>query len=269
MEEQERKIAPPVLSTPYQAVNLLRAFAIWPELREKVYFKISIGSDMTRESVRGTCQLPYGLGSERKLMVFCSEDETDEMLAEGADFVGLVHVEKVAKGWIGFDMCIATAEVMPQLMKIARVLGPRQMFPSPRSGTLVTNLKDAIHAIKSGRAVEFRATSSGDIVVPVGHTGFQVQHLVENMRFLTKEVIRAKPKQVAGEITGINEYMPKTPLRPSLRAEFYESLINVGSAKDSNKDQTYLIGGALQGGASPSIPIDPSWMDPVSTGWYR
>eukprot|EP00916_Digyalum_oweni_P014341 GHVL01023570.1.p1 GENE.GHVL01023570.1~~GHVL01023570.1.p1 ORF type:complete len:212 (+),score=29.27 GHVL01023570.1:20-655(+) len=133
--------AKPVSCTPFRAVKLLNAFVLQPENSDEIFLEVKVGVDLTRQSVRGVCQLPYGVGSKIKLMVFCQDSQADELLSAGADYAGMrLYLDKIAQGWVGFDRCIATAEMMPQVLKLARILGPKGLMPNPKSGTLVTNL---------------------------------------------------------------------------------------------------------------------------------
>merc|ERR1711879_518384 len=114
----------------------------------------------------------------------CPDDEIEEMLKAGADNAGITEpVRRIGQGWLGFDRCLATPGIMPQVMKIARVLGPKKMMPNPKSGTVVANLKQAIKEAKGGTLLEFRAEGEGEVVATIADTGFSDAQVLENLKF--------------------------------------------------------------------------------------
>ncbi|PHJ19985.1 l1p family of ribosomal protein, partial [Cystoisospora suis] len=154
-----------------------------------VYLTLNVAADLKRESVRGVCTLQHGVGSNVRLAVFCPEEEAPTMLALGADYAGVdTLIPRIAKGWVAFDKTLAVANVMPKLLKVARVLGPRKLMPSPKSGSVVSNLSEAVRAVKSGECVEFRAEGeTGEVRVVVGRRDFTATQLLDNIKCVVKE----------------------------------------------------------------------------------
>ena len=189
---------------PLQAMKLLTAFG-GPTLVKAnsiPYLSLSLrlDVDVKRQSVRGVCQLPHGLRTNMKLLVFCSDFDAQEMLEAGADFAGMNELlQRIGKGWTGFDRCIATPAVMPQVMKVAKVLGPKKLMPNPKSGTLVTDLKRAIIESKSGAQLEYRTRETEPIVdIVVGSLDAPLQSNLDNMKFMVREILKHKSRQSAG-----------------------------------------------------------------------
>jgi len=127
--------------------------------------------DLTRQSVRGVVNLPYALPAKIKVLAFCTDEEAKEMIALGADFAGITDVsQRIEKGWLGFDRCIATPSIMRRVLPLAKILGPAGLMPSPRSGTVVENLRVAIKETKAGNQLEYRAKGEGDCDAVIGMT---------------------------------------------------------------------------------------------------
>jgi hypothetical protein len=139
-----------------------------------------------------------------KLLVFCSDFDAQEMLDAGADFAGMNDLlQRIGKGWTGFDRCIATPAVMPQVMKVAKVLGPKKLMPNPKSGTLVTDLKRAIVESKSGAQIEYRTRETEPVVdVTIGSLDAPVQSNLDNMKFIVREILKHKGRQGGGSDEG-------------------------------------------------------------------
>eukprot|EP00405_Crypthecodinium_cohnii_P036005 CAMPEP_0206547970 /NCGR_PEP_ID=MMETSP0325_2-20121206/13609_1 /ASSEMBLY_ACC=CAM_ASM_000347 /TAXON_ID=2866 /ORGANISM="Crypthecodinium cohnii, Strain Seligo" /LENGTH=343 /DNA_ID=CAMNT_0054047369 /DNA_START=8 /DNA_END=1036 /DNA_ORIENTATION=- len=190
---------PKVGTTPFQAARLMRAFDVFPEKASTVTFWTRLNVDLSRESVRGTCHLPHGLKSDIRVLAFCPDDEVEEMLAAGADYAGITEpLRRIGTGWLGFDRCLATPNIMPQVMKVARVLGPKRMMPNPRSGTVVTNLKGAIQEAKGGTLLEYRAESEGEIRAIIADQNFSDAQVLENLKFFVQTLLRARPRGSSG-----------------------------------------------------------------------
>ncbi|CAJ1443014.1 unnamed protein product, partial [Effrenium voratum] len=187
-----------VSTTPFQAARLMRVFDVVPEPDGLVTFWTRLNVDLSRESVRGTCNLPHGLSTKLKVLAFCPDDQIEEMLAAGADFAGITEpLRRIGQGWMGFDRCLATPSIMPQVMKIAKVLGPRKMMPNPKSGTVVPNLPVAIKEAKGGALLEYRAEGEGELKATIGDANFTDAKILENMKFLVQTLLRARPRSAA------------------------------------------------------------------------
>jgi ribosomal protein L1 len=162
-----------------------------------ISLSLKLDVDIKRQSVRGVCQLPHGLRSNMKLLVFCSDFDAQEMIDVGADFAGMNELlQRIGKGWTGFDRCVATPAVMPQVMKVAKVLGPKKLMPNPKSGTLVTDLKRAIKESKSGSQIEYRMREAEPVVdMTIGSLDAPMQANLDNMKFMIREVLKHKSRQ--------------------------------------------------------------------------
>mmetsp|Transcript_12624 Transcript_12624/g.44700 ORF Transcript_12624/g.44700 Transcript_12624/m.44700 type:complete len:340 (-) Transcript_12624:55-1074(-) len=246
-----------VATTPFQATRLMRAFDVFPEKSSTVQLWTRLNVDLSRESVRGTCHLPHGLQTKIRVLAFCPDDEAEEMLKAGADVAGITDpLRRIAQGWLGFDRCLATPLIMPQVMKVARVLGPRKLMPNPRSGTVVANLKAAIKEAKGGTLLEYRAEGEGEIRASIADTGFSDAQVLDNMKFFIQTLLRARPRGASG---GGGAAAPKAliPGTPS-----------PGGGKETQ--DAYFLEASIQLGAhGPVVRVDTDTMLPASVGYFR
>jgi large subunit ribosomal protein L1 len=150
------------------------------------------------QMVRGTVNLPHGTGKTVRVAVFARGDKADEAKAAGADIVGAEDLmEAIQGGKIDFDRCIATPDMMPIVGRLGKILGPRNLMPNPKIGTVTMDVKDAVEAAKGGQ-VQFKAEKAGVVHAGVGKTSFDEAHLVENIRAFVGAVNRAKPTGAKG-----------------------------------------------------------------------
>ena len=151
------------------------------------------------QMVRGTVVLPHGLGKSKRVLAIAGTDKQKEATDAGADYVGGDElVEKILGGWIDFDAVVATPDMMRAVGRLGKVLGPRGLMPNPKTGTVTSNVTQAIKEIKAGK-VEFRVDKTGIIHVPVGKTSFPTENLVANAHALVDSVVRAKPPAAKGK----------------------------------------------------------------------
>ncbi|CAE7788438.1 DRC4 [Symbiodinium sp. CCMP2592] len=207
-------------TSPFQATRLMRAFDVFPEEDSLVTFWTRLQVDLTRESVRGTCHLPHGLSRDIRVLAFCPDDQVEEMLAAGADFAGITEpIRRINQGWLGFDRCLATPSIMPQVLKVAKILGPRKLIPNPKSGSVVTNLKAAIKEAKGGTLLEYRAEGEGEVKATIADTNFSDAKILENLKFLVQTLLRARPRS---STTGAAETdaMRKPPGTPLIKGSY-------------------------------------------------
>ena len=182
------------------AVSILKK-APHPKFDESVdiSFKVHTDPKQGTQVVRGTVALPHGTGKKVKVAVFCKGEAESKAKAAGAEFAGGSDlVEKVASGWCDFDVAIATPEMMREMGRLGKILGPRGLMPNPKAGTVTEDVIKAIKEVKAGR-VEFRMDKQGNIHVPVGKVSFEEKALKENAMSLIEVVHAAKPQGLKGK----------------------------------------------------------------------
>lgn len=160
--------------------------------------RLGINTRKADQNVRGTTVLPKGTGKSPRVLVLCKTDKEDEAKAAGAEHVGLADMlEKITGGWLEFDTAIATPDVMKEVSRVAKILGPRGLMPNPKSGTVTMNIKSAIQEAKAGK-VEYRADKTGIIHSTIGRASFPLEDLRENVQHLMSTILRARPASVKG-----------------------------------------------------------------------
>jgi len=182
-----------------EGVNLLLETA-YSKFDEGVDVAIRLGVDPKKpdQMVRGTVVLPNGTGKKVRVLVFAKGQKEKEALDAGADVVGAEDlIEKISKGWLEFDKAIATPDIMGQVSKLGKILGPRGLMPNPKVGTVTFDLERAVREIKAGK-VEFRVEKAGVVHVPVGKASFGPNRLLENIKTLLEVILRAKPPTSKG-----------------------------------------------------------------------
>lgn len=188
------------LHTPGEAVDLVKSLAS-AKFDETVELATRLGVDPRRadQIVRGTVALPSGTGKDVRVAVFAAGPAAEEARQAGADVVGADDlVERVQGGFLDFDLAIATPDLMGQVGKLGRVLGPRGLMPNPKTGTVTTDIGKAVTEFKGGR-VEYRTDKFGNVHVPVGKVSFERKALLENVRAVVDELQRAKPAAAKGK----------------------------------------------------------------------
>ncbi|MCD4677462.1 MAG: 50S ribosomal protein L1 [Desulfobacula sp.] len=163
-----------------------------------VAVRLSVDPRHADQMVRGTVILPNGLGKEVKVLVFAKGEKEKEALDAGADFIADEEtIEKIQKGWFGFDKAIATPDMMGTVGKLGRILGPRGLMPNAKTGTVTFELEKAINELKSGK-IDFRVEKAGIIHVPVGKVSFGAQKLTENVIAFLDKLTALKPASSKG-----------------------------------------------------------------------
>ncbi|MGB0315273.1 MAG: 50S ribosomal protein L1 [Parvibaculales bacterium] len=182
-----------------EAVKLVKANAT-AKFDETVEIAINLGVDPRHadQMVRGVIELPNGTGRAQRVAVFARDEKAEEAKAAGADIVGAEDLmETVQGGTIDFDRCIATPDMMPLVGRLGKVLGPRNLMPNPKVGTVTTDVAEAVRAAKGG-AVEFRVEKEGIVQAGVGKASFSEEQLAGNIRALVNAVQKARPSGAKG-----------------------------------------------------------------------
>jgi large subunit ribosomal protein L1 len=182
------------------AVRQVRG-AAYAKFDETVELHMRLGVDPRHadQMVRGTVVLPHGTGSTKRVLVVAGGEKIKEAEQAGADHVGGADVvKKIQDGWLEFDAVVATPDMMREVGKLGKVLGPRGMMPNPKTGTVTFDIASAVREIKAGK-VEFRVDKTAIIHVPLGKLSFDDQKLVENAEALMQAIVRAKPSSAKGK----------------------------------------------------------------------
>ena len=167
---------------------------------ETIELAMNLGVDTRHadQMVRGVCKLPNGTGKNMRVAVFAKDQKAEEAKKAGADLVGAEDLmEKIQNGSIDFDRCIATPDMMPIVGRLGKVLGPRNLMPNPKVGTVTVDVKTAVESAKGGE-VQFRAEKSGIVQAGVGKASFDEKKLVENVKAFIDAVNNAKPSGAKG-----------------------------------------------------------------------
>jgi len=163
-----------------------------------LHVRLGIDPRKADQAIRGTTALPHGTGRDKKVLVLCTPDKEDEARKAGADYVGLdEYVDKISAGWIDMDVVIATPSVMPKIAKLGRVLGPRNLMPNPKVGTVTNDVGIAIMEVKKGK-VAFKVDKYGIIHSSIGRISFDVSQIAENSEELIKALAKLKPSSAKG-----------------------------------------------------------------------
>ncbi len=183
-----------------EAVEVLKSFPP-SKFDETIEFSAQLGVDPKHadQQVRGTVLLPHGTGKTIRVLVLTRGEKEQEAKTAGADSVGSVElIEKIKEGWFEFDIAIATPDMMGEVGKLGKLLGPRGLMPNPKSGTVTFDVAKAVREAKAGK-IEYRVDKGANIHVPVGKMSFEKQKLVDNIKALAQELVRAKPASAKGK----------------------------------------------------------------------
>ncbi len=183
-----------------EAVELAKATSVTKfDGTVELAFKMNLDSRKAEQNLRGAIVLPYGTGKTRSVLVLTkSPDKQKEATTAGADFVGdAEYIEKIKGGWFGFDVIVATPDMMGELGRLGKILGPKGLMPNAKTGTVTMDIQKAVNEIKAGK-VEYRVDKTGNIQCLVGKVSFDSEKLVENIRTVYNVIIKLKPSTVKG-----------------------------------------------------------------------
>ena len=182
-----------------EAVELLKKVSYAKfDATVEVAFRLNIDPRKADQNLRGAISLPHGTGRTVRVLVIAKDAKAKESLAAGADYAGdAEYLEKIKGGWFEFDTLIATPDMMGELGKLGRVLGPKGLMPNPKTGTVTMEIEKTVKEFKAGK-VEYRTDKAGHILVPVGKVSFDGQKIVENVQAVYRQLMRVKPSTIKG-----------------------------------------------------------------------
>ena len=161
-------------------------------------FRLNVDPRKAEQNLRGALVLPHGTGKVSRVVVIAQGEKAKEAEAAGADHVGAQElIQKIGAGWFDFDVMVATPDMMGQLGKLGRILGPKGLMPNPKTGTVTMDVAKAVNEIKNGK-IEYRTDKVGNIHAPIGRVSFTPDKLKENMKTLYEQLNRIKPTTVKG-----------------------------------------------------------------------
>lgn len=164
----------------------------------EVAFRLNLDPRKAEQNLRGAIVLPHGTGKTQTVVVIAQGDKAKEAKEAGADFVGDADIiEKISKGWFDFDVIVATPDMMAQLGKLGRVLGPKGLMPNPKTGTVTFEVANAVAEIKAGK-IEYRVDKVGNIHAVVGKVSFTKEQIAENIYTLYERMVQLRPTTVKG-----------------------------------------------------------------------
>ncbi|RCK77516.1 MAG: LSU ribosomal protein L1p (L10Ae) [Ignavibacteriae bacterium] len=201
-----QKVDPKKFYSIEEAVELVKQTAT-AKFTESVDIAVKLGVDPKKadQAVRGTVSLPHGTGKEVRVLVIAKPPRDEEAKAAGADHAGYMdYIQKIQQGWADVDVIIATPDVMGELGKLGKILGPRGLMPNPKSGTVTNEIAKAVKEVKAGK-IEFRVDKAGIVHASIGKANFENQKLIDNINAFLSTVLRLRPATAKGQyIKGIS-----------------------------------------------------------------
>ncbi|MBV4359795.1 50S ribosomal protein L1 [Pinibacter aurantiacus] len=163
-----------------------------------VHIRLGVDPKKADQAVRGTVTLPHGTGKTKRVLVLCTPDKENDAKGAGADFVGLDEfIQKIEGGWTDIDVIIATPSVMPKIGKLGKVLGPRNLMPNPKTGTVTNDVAAAVNEVKGGK-IAFKVDKAGIVHASIGRVSFGADKIAENSQELINALIKLKPATAKG-----------------------------------------------------------------------
>ncbi|MCL0034936.1 50S ribosomal protein L1 [Dehalococcoidia bacterium] len=218
------------LYSPQEAVDLAKraSFAKFDETVE-LHFRLGVDPRHADQQVRGVATLPNGLGKQVRVLVFTQGEGERIARGAGADYVGADElIKQIEGGWLGFDVAIATPDMMPRIGKLGKILGRRGLMPNPKSGTIASpdDLPRVINEVRQGR-VEFRLDKTALIHLPIGKVSFPTDKLLENLSSVVEAILSAKPSGAKGQF--IRSVSLTTSMGPGIRLDL-KSMLSLSAA---------------------------------------
>ena len=163
-----------------------------------VHVRLGVDPKKADQAIRGTVTLPHGTGKTKRVLVLCTPDKEADAKAAGADFVGLDEfIAKIEGGWTDVDVIVATPAVMPKIGKLGKVLGPRNLMPNPKTGTVTNDVAAAVNEVKGGK-IAFKVDKAGIVHASVGRISFAPEKIAENITEFLNAIVKAKPSTAKG-----------------------------------------------------------------------
>jgi large subunit ribosomal protein L1 len=188
-----------------------------------LHIRLGVDPKKADQAIRGTVTLPHGTGKTKKVLVLCTADKENDAKAAGADFVGLDEfVQKIEGGWVDVDVIIATPSVMPKIGKLGKILGPRNLMPNPKTGTVTNDVAAAVNEVKGGK-IAFKVDKAGIIHASIGRVSFTPEKIAENSHQLIDAIIKAKPSSAKG--TYLKSVFMASSMSPAIAVDT-KSLMN-------------------------------------------
>lgn len=216
--EALKLIEPEKLYEPQEAISLLKKMNyVKFDSTLEIHMKLGVDPRHADQMVRGVAMLPAGTGKEVKVLVFAQGERANEATAAGADFVGLDDlIKQIEADWLGFDVAIATPDVMGKVGRLGKKLGPRGLMPSPKAGTITFDVARTVQDVKAGR-VEFKVDKTALLHIPAGKLSFSEDALMSNVASVMDAVMRAKPSGAKG--TYVKSVVLSSTMSPSLHLD--------------------------------------------------
>src|SRR3569833_221401 len=163
-----------------------------------IHIRLGVDPKKADQAIRGTVSLPHGTGKTKKVLVLCTPDKEEAAKSAGADYVGLDEfVQKIEGGWTDVDVIVATPAVMPKIGRLGKILGPRNLMPNPKTGTVTNDVAAAVNEVIGGK-IAFKVDKAGIIHASIGRVSFAPEKIVENSQELINAIIKAKPATAKG-----------------------------------------------------------------------
>lgn len=188
-----------------------------------LHIRLGVDPKKADQAIRGTVSLPHGTGKTKRVLVLCTPDKEAEAKAAGADYVGLDEfVQKIEGGWVDIDVIVATPAVMPKIGRLGKILGPRNLMPNPKTGTVTNDVASAVTEVKGGK-IAFKVDKAGIIHASIGRVSFSPEKIAENSHELINAIVKAKPSSAKG--TYLKSVFMASTMSPAIAVDT-KSLMN-------------------------------------------